>query len=180
MTGTKDSDYGDGSKDIAGTNYDWGVYNYVMGVKTWRTMTRSEWYYLLNQRERASDKRGHAKLRISDNPLKYVSGYVFLPDNYYEPDVTFHINTTGYNNNIISLEDWKKMEAAGAAFLPAAGYRLSTMQKVDEEGRYWTASADGDSFAYSFDITENSLDPIHFSSTQRHCGISVRLVQDVK
>lgn len=54
MTSIENTDYGDGMNDIAVTDYDWGVYNKILngGNKAglWRTLTYSEWRYILNDR----------------------------------------------------------------------------------------------------------------------------------
>ena len=46
MTSTTDTDYGDGSSPVAGTQYDWGVLNAISngGNQTgiWRTLTKDE------------------------------------------------------------------------------------------------------------------------------------------
>lgn len=46
MTSTTNADYGDGNNDIAGTNYDWGVYNAISNGGNakglWRTLTTAE------------------------------------------------------------------------------------------------------------------------------------------
>ncbi|MBR5436140.1 MAG: hypothetical protein IK120_04675 [Muribaculaceae bacterium] len=58
MTSTKPSDYGDGDIDIAGTSYDWGVYNKISNggnqAGLWRTLTNDEWQYLISNRTDAS------------------------------------------------------------------------------------------------------------------------------
>ncbi|MBO7125788.1 MAG: hypothetical protein J6V74_08115, partial [Bacteroidales bacterium] len=128
MTSTDYSDYGDGSNDIAGTNYDWGVYNAISNggnqAGQWRTLTYNEWSYLINSRANASSKYGVAT-------VNNVNGLVLLPDSWTLPNgVTF---TSGVANdygsdyyktvNNYSAEEWSKMEANGAVFLPAAGYR---------------------------------------------------------
>ena len=54
MTSSTPSDYGDGSGDIAGTNYDWGVNNAISNggneAGLWRTLTIEEWKYLMESR----------------------------------------------------------------------------------------------------------------------------------
>ena len=60
MYGGENTDYGDGANDIAGTNYDWGVYNSISGYApgVWRTPTYSEWRYLIKNRPNADSKYG--------------------------------------------------------------------------------------------------------------------------
>ena len=54
----KSSEYGPSSGDVAGTNYDWGLYNPITngGNKegVWRTPTSSEWAYLQTDRPNAN------------------------------------------------------------------------------------------------------------------------------
>ena len=63
MTSTDYSDYGDGTNDIAGTNYDWGVYNKIYNggnqAGMWRTLTSSEWNHLISGRAQANRLMGH-------------------------------------------------------------------------------------------------------------------------
>ncbi|MBR6277546.1 MAG: hypothetical protein IKR41_02130, partial [Bacteroidales bacterium] len=42
--------------------------------------------------------------------------------------------------NLLSLEEWTKMEAAGAVFLPAAGYRIETDVLFDGDDGYYLSS----------------------------------------
>ena len=66
MTSTSYSDYGDGSNDIAGTNYDWGVYNKISNggnqAGMWRTLTSSEWNHLISGRAQANRLMGQGKV----------------------------------------------------------------------------------------------------------------------
>ncbi|MBP5412675.1 MAG: hypothetical protein J6Y47_05420, partial [Bacteroidales bacterium] len=126
MTSTTHSDYGNGNNNIAGTNYDWGVYNAIYNPKTqttdapgtWRTLTKDEWVYLLNTRPTASSIR-YAKATVCG-----IVGLIIVPDNcsntYYP---LTNVNTAGaaYTSNIIGATDWAKMENVGCVFLPAAG-----------------------------------------------------------
>lgn len=139
--------YGDGTNDITGTNYDWGVYNAISngGNKAgeWRTLTKDEWGYLLGNfthvvsegkpcRENASKKFGHCC-------IDGINGLIILPDEFTMPEgVAFNggfaiadngmglegsIDPVFYKEkNDYTLDDWKKLEASGAVFLPAAGF----------------------------------------------------------
>lgn len=115
--------YGNGAMDIAGTNYDWGVYNAISngGNKAglWRTLTSAEWLYLLNNRQNAKLLHGFCSV----NGLR---GHIILPDNWSLPSGA-HFTPTYADRaqNTYSLEEWTIMENAGAIFLPEAGYAYS-------------------------------------------------------
>ena len=176
MTSTDYSDYGDGSDDIAGTNYDWGVYNKISNGGNqeglWRTLTYIEWYYLRYGRTDADALYGTAT-------VNGVNGCIFLPDNWTTPTgITFKCGANGYLANTYSASDWSKMEANGAVFLPAAGGRYGA--GVDDVGSYggcWSSSAGGDRNAGCLDFYGGSVGA---GSGGRNGGRSVRLVQDVK
>ncbi len=147
MTSTNDSDYGDGYNDISGTNYDWGVHNAISngGGKAgmWRTLTANEWYYIFNIRTNAENLRGQATVNGQ-------TGNLLLPDGWSAPSgLTF---TAGdFTTNSYSAPEWNKMEAAGAVFLPCAGYRYGTdVSVVGSDGRYWSSTAGDDRDAYGF------------------------------
>ena len=182
MTSTDYSDYGDGSNDIAGTNYDWGVYNAISNggnqAGQWRTLTYNEWSYLINSRANASSKYGVAT-------VNNVNGLVLLPDSWTLPNgVTF---TSGVANdygsdyyktvNNYSAEEWSKMEANGAVFLPAAGNRRGTdVHYVGSDGYYWSGSADGgDDYASLLGFDSYYVDTNY--GDDRSYGRSVRLVR---
>lgn len=83
--------------DIAGTNYDWGVYNPIINggnqAGMWRTPTAAEWQYLWNSRPGATAKRGCAT-------IGNVVGWVLLPDNWTTPSgLTF----SSYQTNEMDL-----------------------------------------------------------------------------
>ena len=177
------SDYGDGYNDIAGTNYDWGVYNAISNggnqAGQWRTLTTDEWYYVINTRANASSKYGVAS-------INGVNGLILLPDEWTLPEgIVF---TSGVANdgrieyystvNSYTANEWAKMEANGAVFLPATGYRIkSDMIDVGLIGNYWSSSYyDGlNAFCLVFrsDFAEKG-------TGGRIAGYSVRLVQEVE
>ena len=176
MTSIIHSDYGDGSNDIAGTDYDWGVYNKISNggnqAGMWRTLTYNEWYYLRYDRTDAGALYGTAT-------VNGVNGCIFLPDNWTTPTgVTFKCGANGYSANTYSASDWSKMEANGAVFLPAAGSRYVTdVDDVGSYGYYWSSSAnDDDNAGYLYFLGSY----VEASSLSRNYGISVRLVQDAE
>lgn len=135
----------------------------------WRTLTHTEWNYLLNSRSGAHNKRSLAT-------VCGVHGLIILPDNFTQPSgVNFSYNDLySYSNNTYTEETWQKMEDAGAIFLPAAGYRwMSTVSAQGTEGYYWTASKTRLCFVVNHcDINYVSSSPVN--------GYSVRPVMDVQ
>ena len=175
--------YGDGTNDIAGTNYDWGVYNKIFngGDKAglWRTLTKEEWIYLINSRANASEKYGVAN-------VEGVNGLILLPDKWKLPkDIVFTSGVTDYNTEIkrfatvnnYTASEWARMEACGAVFLPT----LYTPSDVIAIGYYWSSSACGDEKAYCLIVLFNSgYAELRIGCTPRRDRLAVRLVQDVK
>lgn len=91
----------------------------------WTTLTADEWAYLLDQRPDALQKRGGAF--VDGN-----QGWVLLPDYWVMPEGVAPLVTqfdVKYNEDVpnnYTAEEWSKMEAAGAVFLPELGYIFST------------------------------------------------------
>ena len=182
MTSYSRSDYGDGSNDIAGTSYDWGVTNAISNggkqAGLWRTITSNELDYLIYKRTNASSKIGVA---IVNN----VNGLVLLPDDWTLPSgVTFNSGYGEYDTefyefgNNYSVEEWSKMESNGAVFLPAAGRRFRTgVELVGSDGMYWLGSAfnSDDAFALEFRVCDGQ-----WTNGNRVYGYSVRLVRDAE
>ena len=178
MTSSTSEDYGDGENDIAGTNYDWGVNNAISNggnqAGLWRTLTRTEWKYLIQTRTNASSKYGVAK-------VNNVNGLVLLPDDWTLPaDVTFTSGASGdYAQNTYSAEDWAKMETNGAVFLPAAGYRDGTnVYKVGSNGYYSSSSAIYNEYGGYSGYLYLRSSGVAMSDFNLYDGLSVRLVKD--
>ena len=160
--------YGDYS-----TFTDWGVNAISNGgneANLWRTLTSTEWLYMFRLRPEAHNKYGAAT-------VANVPGIIVLPDVYVGPA----INTVrdAWDNNVISSSEWAAYEAAGAVFLPAAGYRSgTTMYNVGSEGFCWSSTPDPGDAEYSYKLC---LSPISVIEPQgfgrRNEGISVRLVK---
>ena len=180
-TSTSYSDYypgGSYSNDLTGSyaNADWGVYNKISNggnsAGMWRTLTNSEWYYLISGRAQASRLMGQGR-------VNNVNGLILLPDGWETPSsVKFTYDPGNYSTNVYSLDEWAVMESYGAVFLPAAGYRRGTdVGDVGSYGYYWSSSADGYDYAYYLFFVSYG---VYTGSGYRYDGLSVRLVQDVK
>ena len=178
MTSTTPADYGDGVNNIAGTNYDWGVYNAINNGGNskgqWRTLTKDEWVYLFDTRTNASQLRGQAT-------VNGVHGYILLPDNSKIPEVIpFTASPNDWTTNTYDAVTWGIMESNGAVFLPAAGYRAGmNVQGVGSYGYYWSsASYYNAEQACVVNIQQGSANPYFWNNRDR--GRAVRLVQDVQ
>lgn len=182
MTSSTISDYGNGNNDIAGTNYDWGIYNAIYNPKTtstdapgtWRTLTTYEWSFLLNNRITASG------ILYAKGTVNGISGVIILPDDW--DTTTYALNSTNtnssaYNTNIISSIDWIVLENAGAIFLPTAGDRdVTTLYNIGSGGYYWSASNSDINYSYFLMFFD---DRINLSwMNVKSCGQSVRLIRN--
>ena len=159
-----------------GTFMDWGCNAIINGgntVNQWRTLTIAEWNYLLNTRTDASSKRGTGN-------INGVGGLIILPDSWTLPlgcSFTSGFTTYDWAHNSYTLAQWAQMEAAGAVFLPAAGYRYGTNDNyVGNLGNYWSSTPFNESSAYYMYFYSNDLNVIF--SNSRGYGFSVRPVLD--
>ena len=166
--------------DYSGSFVDWGTNQIGADApNTWRTLTYDEWNYLLNTRTNASSLKGVAQ-------VNGVNGLIFLPDNWTCPSgVTFK---SGFHNNYgedyyaayqtFTAEQWSKLEAAGAVFLPAAGCRYgSYVGDVQHWGIYWSATEEDSYRAYFLYFLSREAS---MSNEWRYSGLSVRLVKELQ
>lgn len=164
------SDYGPASGDIAGTNYDWGVYNPITngGNKEglWRTPTSMEWDYLMNKRPNA------AKLRVWCTVCG-VEGYMLMPDDFWNNRLRMPLDITASNCSVnkYTAEQWSQLEALGVVFMPGAGYRYPKFSAGS--CWVWLATDGGSGYARTgyFGETSHAL---------TYVGCGVRLIKDVK
>ena len=170
--------------DYSGDFNEWGQNAIINGgneANLWRTLTQDEWVYLFQTREDASSKYGAAK--VNDEP-----GIVLLPDDWTLPSgCGFTAGMTSASDwsdwslvastNIYDGSKWWVMEAAGAVFLPAAGYREGTsVSGNDYGGFYWSSTPDDPASAHGIYFHAATFKATAFP---RHYGLSVRLVIDV-
>ena len=128
------------------------------GGKSWRTLSKEEWSYVLDERNTPSGIR-YAKATVNG-----VQGLILLPDNWNSAYFGLEdINRTGadFDDNVINKNDWaNKLEAKGAVFLPNAGSRKgSGVSGVGKDGYYWSSSnydSAGAFAAYIYDRNVNS------------------------
>ena len=160
------------------TFVDWGSNAIINGgnaVNQWRTLTTSEWSYLLDSRTNASSKRGTGN-------INGVGGLIILPDSWTLPSGCPQFNS-GYaiyfgdwTHNSYTLAQWAQMESSGAVFLPAAGRRLGTnVRSVGIYGGYWSSSPNTELGAYRVGFSSGNLGATN--NIDRYLGYSVRPVR---
>ena len=156
-------------------NADWG-YNAISNGGNrenmgWRSLTNAEWNYIFNTRNTSSN------VRYAMGQVNGVKGVIVLPDDWDSSIYVFN-NPNGGNltSNTITVDEWNNLlEANGAAFLPAAGYRQNTVVKlVGECGNYFY-----NDYGHFLRFYNNEFD-YGYSQISRCNGHSVRLVHDVE
>ena len=165
--------------DYYGSFVDWGTNKIGNDApNTWRTLSKDEWKYVVFNRPNASSLCGVAQ-------VNGVNGLILLPDNWTCPSgVTFK---SGFHSEwgidyyaayqTFTADQWSKLEAAGAVFLPAAGYRyVSNVYFVQNYGYYWSATEGSSYEAYHLRFTSDEAYMYYYD---RDLGHSVRLVKDI-
>lgn len=175
--------------DLTGeyANADWGVYNAISNggnqAGMWRTPTEAEWRYLFFERANATEKFGWAHIAENVDVEHNYRGLVILPDTWTLPEGLTFKNASESHVNEYTLPEWRKMEAAGAIFLPAAGSRgENRMYYVWSTGLYWASTYANISPDYvtalSFGVGASSINI--GDGVNRGTSASVRLIQDVE
>ena len=158
--------------DYMGEFVDWGV-NIIQGDKanTWRTLTKDEWTYLLDERPNAATLMGHAQ-------INEINGFIFLPDDWHCPnEIHFQSGLQLYEDQIFTIDQWNCLEQAGAVFLPAAGRRERvSLLNLNEYGNYWSSMLVKSDFASYFAFKQGLayVDALR----ETYFGRPIRLVHD--
>lgn len=187
--------------DISATNlYDWGVNEISNGgnqPNKWRTLTRTEWQYLLNVNNNIaarSGRQGICAIRTgstSNDPV-VACGVIIAPDSYNPGWV--------YGSAVnITMDQWNTYKANGCVFLPVTGYRRYNNDNiiVDDfnsistpagstghsgDGYYWSSTKSDNGYAWAY----KQICPTNAGGTLVNCvqiqksdGCAVRLVRDV-
>ena len=168
---------------------DWGAHIIDNGggkVNLWRTLTKDEWVYIFYGRKDAAKK-------FALGSVAGINGIILLPDNWspiqgvsFSPSTskgmedlgTMYYDSNGgghFDDNPYSVEQWCRMDSAGAVFLPAAGFRDGTTVKyAGSQGVYWS-STPYELRAY-FAYYANTYLYTQYEDYRRY-GFSVRLVR---
>ena len=186
------TDYGPKSNsDLTGTfaNGDWGVENAIGSstAGTWYTLSTNAWDTIINIRTTniSNLPNSIANVRYTMATIGGTyKGMIVFPDDYVHPNGTGFTSGTynGYSNYTatVSLAGWSLMEAAGAVFLPATGYRSWSGNAVtvyrENQGWYWSSSSFSINNAYCVVFTSTSVAATQ--NEERRIGMAVRLVTD--
>ena len=194
-----------------GTFQDWGYYKTISGdaPHTWFTMTSDEWFYLLHTRvhKTGDDLRGKAKITgIADHPGRLsiaqdehpteVCGFILLPDDWTPGDVPSGISFTPASQdslyqNVYDISEWARLEAAGAMFLPAAGYAEPYGNPEEAEGsvvvfdnathlngNYWTSTKKEVEGSWASTYAESHYLAFQYNTYYWHLQTSSRLMSN--
>ena len=171
------------SSDYSGDFADWG--QHIGDGSLWRTLTYDEWTYLCSGRANAASLMGVARINLDAEGTTYANGLILLPDSWTCPEgITFRSGfASEYSEQAyadyqtFTLAQWEKLEAAGAVFLPASGYRKgSSIYNMQGGGYYWSATPSGSSCAYYLSFYSGEAG---WGGNDRYLGQAVRLVQDI-
>lgn len=140
---------GDASAPIAGTNYDWGVYNAISNggdaPGVWRTPTGGDdgelnWLFykrIENNQVTIIDGRPYsfAEVKVTTENGQVIRGFFVFPDIYtwptnYSAEIpkpqVLNAATSDWNgSHIYTYEEYKVLANSGALFLPWGGYRIN-------------------------------------------------------
>lgn len=103
--------------------------------ENWRMPTITEWDHLLYHRKNAMHLMGQAR-------IEGLNGLILLPDEWRGVDgISFVSSPKEASENIYTIDEWHRMEAAGAILLPTAGYwQNNQVSFVGHYGYYWSSS----------------------------------------
>lgn len=170
---------------------DWGSKFPEEGRNPWFTPKCVEWRYLMFERPTTS-LNGVYNARYARARVAGVNGVILFPDVYNHPSTVAlptkaSINYTtkndgSYSVNDYTVEQWNKMEAAGAVFLPVTGYRQYTnnaweFSSTGEVGHYWT-QCDLDQNNFACDMYFTDYRPYVQDHNDKCKGFAVRLVRE--
>lgn len=164
------SDYGPADGNIAGTNYDWGVYNPITngGNKEglWRTPTSDEWGYIMCNRPNASK----LKVRATVCGMK---GYMIMPDDFWNNRLRMPLDITADNCSVnqYNAEQWSQLEALGVVFMPSVGERKGKEYHTNL-WKIWLSERS--------DLLAKYGSFKGFYGEFKYLGLGVRLIKDVK
>lgn len=167
------------SNDYSGSFVDWGT-NKIGNddPNTWRTLTYDEWCYVAFNRPNADNLKGVAQ-------VNGVNGLILLPDTWVCPSgVTFksgfhsEYSVEAYGKyQTFTTDQWAKLEAAGAVFLPASGRRYgSIVDFVQYYGYCWSATELNSYVAYYLSFFSAEA---YMRGDYRNNVLPVRLVKDL-
>ena len=168
--------------DYSGSFVDWGTNKIGNDTpNTWRTLTLDEWHYVALNRPNADNLKGVAQ-------VNGVNGLILLPDNWICPsDVIFKSGLHSENSveaygkyQTFTVDQWSKLESAGAVFLPVSGCRGGLeVGYLQYRGNYWSATEHNSNYAFIFEFYSSLVPANGGGALYRSGGCSIRLVKDL-
>lgn len=165
---------------------DWGnntISNGGNAANKWKTLSGNtgEWYYITDGRSSVQNR--YLKAKVCN-----VNGIILLPDNFNLPSGLNMENlntasTTYTNASVYDVEEWAKMEAAGAVFLPIGYTRSGSNVTSNNTTGYYRTSTQGSKYNYSYlvSISNTGMNPSYCTTTtwsnDNTKGFFVRLVK---
>ncbi|MBR4838664.1 MAG: hypothetical protein IK004_09620 [Bacteroidales bacterium] len=171
---------------------DWGRNFPEGGSYPWFAPKCVEWRYLMFQRT-TTELNGVYNARYARARVNGVKGVILFPDVYSHPvGVTLptvnsinYTNNNGngsYSDNNYTEDDWNKMAASGAVFLPITGQRvysggwnISYLENGD--GHYWS-QCDLDDPVHACNLYFTDYRPYVQDKDDKCKGFAVRLVRE--
>ena len=160
---------------------DWGIFNPISNGGNqsglWRTLSQTEWDYLLKTRNTTSG------VRYAHALVNNVAGLILLPDNWNASAFNF-LNENSFQaewtSNIVSESEWDRIfKPAGAVFLPVTGNREVTGVYNQGYGHYWSTGCYNEAKGYSLSFSVSGVYPLN-TYWDRYTGCAVRLVRNVE
>lgn len=211
--GAKYNVYGSTTKDLEASpgTADWGKANTISNNSNtgWHVMTSDDFIALIGplyywyDGDVEPDPRDNCGILFGKGKVgECIAGFIILPDDWawegavaqFGPnveDASRKWQPGPYTNgwpNVYSYYEWSLMEAAGAVFLPAAGYRYGNKVCVGDDlpsgyegavyhtGNYWSSTHYDKENACSLYFSD--WDILTYTQFCRWYGFSVRLVRD--
>lgn len=162
--------------------YDWGVNEICNGGNQpdrWRTLTRTEWQYLLGTPTNSNRTNKNVLAVIDDT----IPGLVIAPDGC---SVASRWNSTTTVLRITRQEYIRTYQSVGCVFLPITGYYYYNsqqgiqMEDYSDKAWYWTTTYEDNAWAAKVVCSTNG-GGVQFAGQgiEVSRGCAVRLVRDV-
>lgn len=145
-----------------------------------RVLSSAEWTYLLVTRDAGKEQKEAL------GEVAGINGLIILPDDWVQPNGVPAFKPTtqgmGYDQNIYTAEQWGKMEAAGAVFLPCRGYGHDqdgqiVIEDEEDHGSYWASNSFSQENGYCMRF--DNLEIHDVNNADKTLYYSVRLVRKV-
>ena len=173
------AEYGLLDNDISFTNYDWGVSNPIANGMNesgkWRTLSKTEWEYILNER---TDVEPPVHAYVCG-----INGMMIFPDDFrqnamYKDSTLFHARSMVDGVRDFDVAQFvDTLEMMGAVFLPFSGVRnVNVIHELNVSGYYWTSTCYDEDNAYYLSLHDFGRFIMYGN---KHYGRAVRLVKDV-